>query len=296
MYFEQRITENLICSLLNDIGIIISEGEISNIIIKEKQKELTQEKMEIFEAGISATESSHIDDTGIRVNGKNEYASIITSALYAVFFINPNKKMDTIKTMFTEKLLKLFKILVCDDAPQFKIAGIIIALCWVHEERHYEKLNPHIKAHRAELEKVIKEIWEFYEKLKLYKQNPSEAFKNELEYEFEKIFKQDVNYPALNNRLKLTYAKKSELLVVLEYPNTELHNNISENGIRPIAVKRKISGGVRVEDGKIAWENHMSILSTCKKLGVKYFDYILEIYRGKRHEQSLADLIKVTAW
>ena len=239
MYFEQRITENLICSLLNDVGIIISEGQVSNIIIKEKQTELTEEKVEIFEAGIGATESSHIDDTGIRVNGINEYVNIITSSLYAVFLINPNKKMDTIKTMFTERLLKLFKILVCDDAPQFKIAGIIIALCWVHEERHYEKLNPHIKAHRVELEKVIKEIWEFYKKLKHYKQFPSESFKNELKEEFEKIFKQEVNYPALSNRLKLTYAKKSELLVVLEHPDTELHNNISENRDKTNCCKKK---------------------------------------------------------
>ena len=60
-------------------------------------------------------------------------------------------------------------------------------------------------------------------------------------------------------------------------------------------MKRKISGGVRVEDGKTAWENHMSILSTCKKLGVKYYEYILEIYKGKKPKQSLANLITVSA-
>jgi len=33
-------------------------------------------------------------------------------------------------------------LLLCDDAKQFKRITEILALCWVHEGRHYKKLNP----------------------------------------------------------------------------------------------------------------------------------------------------------
>ena len=35
--------------------------------------------------------------------------------------------------------IPLIKALVCDDAPQFKLLTADLALCWVHEARHYKK-------------------------------------------------------------------------------------------------------------------------------------------------------------
>ena len=36
------------------------------------------------------------------------------------------------------------RLLVCDDAPQFTLLTEELALCWVHEGRHYKKLLPSI--------------------------------------------------------------------------------------------------------------------------------------------------------
>ncbi len=40
------------------------------------------------------------------------------------------------------------RLLVCDDAPQFKGETADLGLCWVHEGRHYKKLTPFLPAHR----------------------------------------------------------------------------------------------------------------------------------------------------
>jgi hypothetical protein len=56
-------------------------------------------------------------------------------------------------------------------------------------------------------------------------------------------------------------------------------------------VKRKISNGTRSDDGKIAWENIMSILDTCRKLGVSFLEYIKDILSGKYNMPRLAELI-----
>jgi len=53
LYFSCRATENKIWQLCKDIGVSISEGQISNIITKAKHKELALEKQAIFEAGMS---------------------------------------------------------------------------------------------------------------------------------------------------------------------------------------------------------------------------------------------------
>jgi hypothetical protein len=291
LYFECRMTENLIHSFLTSIGISISEGQISNIIIKEKADNFTEEKNDIFITGVECSENIGIDDSGHRENGKNKYNNIICGIFFTVFFVKDNKKGATIEKIF-EFLDLAGKTLSCDDAKQFKILKIIIQLCWVHEERHYKKLNPILKSHREELERKTEEIWGFYNELKDYKKYPNIAYKEILENLFEDIFNCSVSYPALNERLKLTYAKKDSLLAVLNNPSAAIHNNMSENGIRAGVIKRKISNGTRTSEGTIAWENHLSILSTCKKNGISYYEYILEVFEGKEHIKSLSDLIK----
>ena len=293
MYFELRITENLIHKFLKGFGLDISEGQISNIIIKDKAKEFTEEKEQILATGIENSKGINIDDSGFRENGINKYINIVCGLLFSVFIVNENKKGKTI-----ENMLKGFNIrgkpLTCDDAPQWKktLLGMLIQLCWVHEERHYQKLNPIIKKHRKELDLKISQIWEYYNDLKKYKKKPTEEFKQKMLNEFDDIFNIASDYPALDKRLKLTYAKKEELLLVLDYPDIDIHNNLSENGIRSAVIKRKISNGTRTDQGTVAWENHLSISSTCKKNNIRYYDYILEIFKCENHKTSLSDAIK----
>jgi len=75
---------------------------------------------------------------------------------------------------------------------------------------------------------------------------------------------------------------------VLRFPEIPPHNNPAELALREPVVKRKISNGTRNEDGKTAWENMWSILDTCKKQGVSFFDYIRDIFSGKRTMSKLA--------
>jgi len=47
----------------------------------------------------------------------------------------------------TQDEFPIVLLLLCDDAKQFKRITEILALCWVHEGRHYKKLNPALEYH-----------------------------------------------------------------------------------------------------------------------------------------------------
>lgn len=300
LYFENRVTENKIASFLNANGIVISEGTVSNILINEKAKELSAEKKDIYTEGLKSSIYQQIDDTGMRVAGKNVYTTIVCNEKYSTYFINDKKNRPTVeKILYNNDLVgsenvadsAVFKVLICDDAKQFHQVTEVRGLCWVHEERHYVKLAPFLECHKTEVERIREDIWEFYRKLKEYKLNPSDAKKEELSIKFDDIFSQNTTYDELNYRLKLSLAKKEHLLAVLEYPEIPLHNNLSENGVREWVIKRKISGGVKTEAGKIAWENNMTILATCKKLGVSFLEYMRGIFSGRYTAPKLAVII-----
>ena len=60
------------------------------------------------------------------------------------------------------------RALVCDDAPQFKGLTEDIALCWVHEGRHYKKLTPCLAHHERLLRRFRGRFWSFYAELLVY--------------------------------------------------------------------------------------------------------------------------------
>jgi len=69
----------------------------------------------------------------------------------------------------------LVQSLVCDDAPQFKLLTQELALCWVHEARHYKKLTPAVAHHRQLLNDFLDSYWDYYHQLNEYREQPSWA-------------------------------------------------------------------------------------------------------------------------
>jgi hypothetical protein len=133
----------------------------------------------------------------------------------------------------TQTIYPVVELLVCDDAPQFNWLTIELALCWIHESRHYKKLTPHIPYYREALDSFKEGFWKLYRKLLDYRQNPNQGEAHSLQEEFEQLFKQVSGYEQLDKRKSLTLAKKEALLMVLSHPEIPLHNNPAELGARP---------------------------------------------------------------
>jgi hypothetical protein len=165
-------------------------------------------------------------------------------------------------------------VIVSDDAGQFNI--LKHALCWVHAERTLNKLIAPSKEKRKILEDVRNQVWKFYKGLKAYKISPDKTKKIELENRFDAIFSQKTRYQMLNLALKRLYENKAELLLVLDRPEIPLHNNLSENDIREYVKRRKISGSTRSELGRRCRDTFTSLKKTCRKLGISFWDYLMD--------------------
>ncbi len=292
LYFPGRVQEEKIRAILVGVGIVISEGEISNIITKSGQKEFGKEREDILEAGMASTTYVHTDDTMLRNKGITNHVMVLCTALFGVFFINRYKNRDTVREVLVLKFEQLLnKILISDNARQFWMVAYIQALCWVHEIRHYKKLEPWLKCNRDALEKFRVETRRFWHLLKDYKSHPSKVRKMHVLREFDRIFTTTTGYADLDERIRCTFAEKDKLLVILDHPEIPLDNNEAERALREIVVKRKVSYGTRSDDGKRAWENMMTILDTCRKNGVSFYEYVRDILSKEYSMPRLSELI-----
>jgi hypothetical protein len=163
-------------------------------------------------------------------------------------------------------------VILSDDAGQFNI--LYHALCWVHAERLVHKLDAFNEANRAAQQAVRGQIWDLYRDLIAYKSAPSSGVKAELDARFDAIFQQRTGFVTLDKLLKRLHANKDELLVVLDRPEIPLHTNATENTIRDYVTKRKVSGGTRSDRGRDCRDAFLGLLKTCKKQGIKFWDYL----------------------
>jgi hypothetical protein len=171
--------------------------------------------------------------------------------------------------------------IVSDNAGQFAV--LIHGLCWVHAERTIHKLIPVTDEHRQAVASIRTRIWDLYADLKAYQDHPTEGRKTELEKRFDDLFTTKTCYHTLNQALTRLHKNKAELLLVLDRPDVPLHTNGSERDIREYVKKRKISGGTRSEDGRRCRDTFASLKKTCRKLGISFWQYLLD-REGRTHQ------------
>jgi hypothetical protein len=181
-------------------------------------------------------------------------------------------------------------VIVSDDAGQFNV--MLHALCWIHANRAIDKIIPFTEQAQKDLETVKDQVWQLYEGLKAYKQNPKSKDKKRLDDMFDDIFMQTTSSAVLNLVLKRIYNNKSELLLVLERPDIPLHNNGAENAIREYVKRRKISGGTRSDTGRTCRDTFTSLKKTCRKLGVSFWQYLKDRIEKTGFIPDLSELIR----
>ncbi len=365
LYYGGNMTQGKLLEFLSDIGISMSAGHLSNLLIKN-QEAFEAEYKEVYSEGLASSPWQHFDQTGARVGGVNHTTNVICNPLYTIYQTTQNKnrlsvlkvlqnttELEFIINQLTYELLETFnvpskwinrlkllpqqtvfkdsqlnalinqylsklgsqhrnriyeaaaiafyhqqsaipqvKTLLCDDAPQFKLITDDLALCWIHEGRHYKKLSPFIACHQKILDDFLEQFWEYYRRLLAYRSAPSWNKAHDLELEFWKLFGEKTGYEQLDERKRLTALKVDELLIVLEHPELPLHNNPAELAARTMVQRRNISYATQTQQGTKAWDIFMSLVDTTRKLGISFFEYMRDRISRVGNIPSLGTIIR----
>jgi len=250
----------------------MSDLKVSNKVT-DQLLDLTEDK-EIFETEMQAIlKKVFPDDT----KGKNTRTRIMEAAAIAAYH--------------RQTRIPVVNILLSDDAPQFKKLTAELALCWIHDGRHYNRLDPIVPCNVDALKDFKTRFWNFYGDLLKYKDKPGSEKTARLSCEFDSLFSTKTIYAALNDRIEKTRSKKEELLMVLKYPWLPLHNNDSELGARVEKRRQDVSLQTKSTAGTTAKDAFLTITQTAKKLGVNAFKYINDRVSRKFTMPALSDLI-----
>lgn len=201
------------------------------------------------------------------------------------------KEASGIAWYHSQRSYPVVSTLLTDDAPQFAHVAENQALCWIHAGRGLKKLNPLNPAFQEILRIKLDEFWEYYRLLAEFKQNPLPELIREIDQIFDEIFFEHTGYPALDDRLKAIADNKNKLLQILINPDIPLHNNESELGARVQVRKRDVSLHTVTSGGTKAVDTFLSLRETTRKLGVNFFEYLLDRITKMEKIERLGKLI-----
>ena len=184
------------------------------------------------------------------------------------------------------------RVIVCDDAGQFKLIAAIEALCWVHLGRNFRKLQPKLPFHITVLASFLDDFWKLYHELLDYQKNPGVERKKELAEQFDQLFHRKTGWEELDLMIEATFQKKRNYLVTLDKPQVPLHNNHTEQQIRERVVVRRIRHGTRSEDGLKAADTFYSLKATCDKLEISFWEYLKNRVMKSGNIPRISELIR----
>src|SRR5438132_2178570 len=113
LYYGEQMSEPKVAELLRNVGIQISAGQVSNLLIKDHTV-FHEEKDALYQAGLASSPWQHLDDTSTRINGRNGYCHIVCNPLYTAYFTTEAKDRLTIIDVLTNHQPRRF--LVNDEA------------------------------------------------------------------------------------------------------------------------------------------------------------------------------------
>jgi Transposase IS66 family len=369
LYYQGVMSEPKILEVLQTVGISISAGQLSDLLIKQ-QEVFHAEREAVVRAGLQSSPWQHLDSTGTRVNGSNQHCHLLCNPLYSFYCTTKSKDRRSMLRVLlggrepllrfntqAETLLEQWKVspkwrallsthvahgqdfteeqldellsvklpsmgpevrksvkdamaiaayhsqstypvvalLLCDDAPQFNALTAALALCWIHEFRHYKKLLPRFSHHLTLLQAFGKQFWQLYHDLLDYRTHPDSAQAMALQARFDQLFAEKSDYQSLDACKQRTLGKREQLLQVLSHPEILLHNNPAELAARQRVRKRDVSLQARTSDGIVAWDTFQTLVTTAKKLGVNLFSYFFDRITQADTLPSLAALIEQRA-
>ena len=109
MYFGMGSSEPKILEFFTNVGIQISDGELSNLLIKE-QDPFHAEKDTVYEAGLRSSPWQHTDDTQTRVNGQNQHCHVVCNPLYTAYHTRPTKERLTVLDVLRNGRERVFRL------------------------------------------------------------------------------------------------------------------------------------------------------------------------------------------
>jgi len=267
MKYDDRLpARKITTSLQRQHNLQLTHPTILNII--QRVVKTVQFVFEQIKTMMKTFFNVYIDETSIKVAGKNFWIWIFTTITTTLFVIRKSRHCKVVEEVLGENFEGVIN---CDGWETYrtyndKNGKVKIQRCWAHPLREIEAL--------AEKYDEVKPLFKWFQQIFIKVCQARESGKplymrERLKEKYEKELRQWLDTAKPYKELK-TFRTKIEngfeyWFTCIIYPEVEPTNNRAERMLREQVVLRKITGTLRNEKGTTANEVMMSLITTWKQ-------------------------------
>ncbi len=267
--YSMRLPYNRIAKLLSMSGIKASEGALVGAV--RLLSGYLGGEYERLKEEVRALGHVHVDETGWRVNGENQWLWDFIGRKVALYSIDRHRSSEVAR----ETLGEDFKgIVVSDCFTAYDKLPYASQKCWVHLLRDTRELE---SEEGQRMHRRLKRLLGDAGAAKEHGRTDVARFERRLRA----IADESYSDEACAKIAKRLRKHAESWLRFLDEEELEFHNNEAERGLRGSVVMRKITGGNRSEIGAKAHEVIMSVMQTCELRGVDFFSHTQDLISGQ---------------
>jgi len=109
LYFGVGTSEPKIREFLVNMGVQISQGEVSNLLI-QKQDDFHAESAAVYEAGLRSSPWQQSDHTETRVNGQSQHCQVVCNPVYSSYHTRPGADRLTALDVLRQGRKRIFRL------------------------------------------------------------------------------------------------------------------------------------------------------------------------------------------
>lgn len=262
---KEGLSFEAVAELFNDVYNM----PISNVAVFDKLTNLTNSlatEKERIEKAINNSEFAHLDETGLRQDGKNGFVWSASTPEHCLFEFDRSRASDVAK-----RILSDFKGAIITDDYKGYAWHPLRQLCWSHllrESKDFAEKYPDSVAQYKRL-KIL------YDKAKQSQETKNDLYDN-LAWELEDIAR---CYHPLDGCRTMYYKihERSHMwLLGVKFHNIPLTNNHAERCLRRIVLHRNRMGCIRNSKGESFVNTFLSCTTTWKLQGKNLYRELLK--------------------
>lgn len=262
----QHIPYYRISVLLKDLfGLPVSEGSIDNLLERSTQKALPL--YNIIQQKIQQSQVVGSDETGASFGGKKGWFHTWQTTCLTFIVASLNRGYSTIEQYFANGFPLSVYVSDC-WAAQLKVAAFLHQICTAHLLRELRNFEDALGCKWSiEMKQLLQDAIALKKQLtpQDYLQTPPAV--TEIQQRLTELLKADHcnSHKKVQTFSKRLTKNKDSIFTFLYHPKAPPDNNASEQAIRNVKVKTKVSGQFRSEDGARRFAILRSVIDTTIK-------------------------------
>ena len=224
----------------------------------------------------------HADETGWRIHGKNVWCWVFCNPRLALYLIDNHRSSAVVERVLGERFEG---VLVTDFYAAYGRLDADKQKCLTHLLRELHTLRKELP--QAAVDAFIQPVMTlFQDAISLGKHREAldalafDQRRQKLEDRLDTLIFSKPKHPDCQRICKRLVKHRFELLLFLEKPAVPADNNLAERDIRSVAAARADGGVNRSARGAKVFANIKSIIRTCQKQGLNFFDYARQVLRA----------------